>query len=162
MAEEPRIGIWVCECGGNIGDVVEVPRVVEELKDEVAYVREERYLCSAPSIENIKEMVKKHNLDRVVLASCTPNMHQETFKTNLEEVGLNPSLLEIVNVREQVSWVHKDDHEGATQIALDLIRGSIARAKESVALESKKMKVIPRGTCYRWRRCRYHLKPKNG
>ena len=143
MAEEPRIGVWVCECGGNIGDVVDVPSVAERLKGEVAYVREERYLCSAPSIEGIKNAVEKRNLDRVILACCTPNMHHETFKGNLEEVGLNPALLEIVNVREQCSWVHKDDHEGATMKALDLIRGAIARARESVPLESKRMKVNP-------------------
>ena len=143
MAEKPRIGVWVCECGGNIGDVVDVPRVSEQLKDEVAYVREERYLCSAPSIEEIKGAVEKQNLDRVILACCTPNMHRETFKGNLEDVGLNPALLEMVNVREQCSWVHKDDHEGATMKTLDLIRGAIARAKESVALESKPMDVNP-------------------
>ena len=143
MGEEPRIGVWVCECGGNIGDVVDVPSIAGRLKEEVAYVREERYLCSAPSIETIKQMVERQRLDRVVLACCTPNMHQETFKANLEEVGLNPSLLEMVNIREQCSWVHKDDHEGATQKALDLIRGAVARAKESVALESKRMEVNP-------------------
>jgi heterodisulfide reductase subunit A len=143
MVEEPRIGVWVCECGGNIGDVVDVPSVSEQLKGEVAYVREERYLCSAPSIEEIKGAVGKHKLDRVILACCTPNMHRETFKGNLEEVGLNPALLEMVNVREQCSWVHKDDHEGATVKALDLIRGAIAKAKESMALESKSMRVNP-------------------
>ena len=142
MGEDLRIGVWVCECGGNIGDVVEVPSIAKSLKGEVAYVREERYLCSSPSVENIKEMMKKRNLDRVILACCTPNMHWETFKEGLEEAGLNPALLEIVNIREQCSWVHKDDHEGATHKALDLIRGAISRAKESVALESKSMDVV--------------------
>jgi heterodisulfide reductase subunit A len=142
MGEDLRIGVWVCECGGNIGDVVEVPSLAKSLKSEVAYVREERYLCSSPSVENIKDMVGKRNLDRVVLACCTPNMHWETFKEGLEEAGLNPALLEIVNIREQCSWVHKGDHEGATRKALDLIRGAISRAKESVALESKSMDVV--------------------
>ena len=143
MGEGLRIGVWICECGGNIGDVVDVKRVAEVLKKEAAYVDEERYLCSSQSIEAIKGAVKRQRLDRVVLACCTPNMHRETFKSNLEEVGLNPALFEMVNIREQCSWVHKEDPEGATQKALDLIRGAIARARESVPLESKRMKVSP-------------------
>jgi heterodisulfide reductase subunit A len=143
MGEDLRIGVWVCECGGNIGDVVDVDSVVEALKPEVVYTRKERYLCSSPSIDQIKGAVERQKLDRVVLACCTPKMHRETFKGNLEEVGLNPALLEIVNIREQCSWVHKEDHEGATQKALDLTRGAIERARESQPLESKRMKVSP-------------------
>lgn len=143
MGEDLRIAVWICECGGNIGDVVDVPGVSERIKGEVAYVKEERYLCSSPSIDSIKAAVEKQKLDRVVLACCTPKLHHETFKGNLEEVGLNPALLEIVNIREQCSWVHKEDHEGATQKGLDLIRGAIARTKESVALESKMMETVP-------------------
>ncbi len=143
MTDTPRIGVWLCECGGNIGDVVETDTVVETLKPEVAFVKKERYLCSKPSVDAIKEAVEKQKLDRVVLACCTPKMHRETFLSNLAEKGVNPAYLEMVNVREQCSWVHKEDHEGATLKTMDLIRGAIARAKESVALESKRMKVIP-------------------
>jgi heterodisulfide reductase subunit A len=143
MTDSPRIGVWLCECGGNIGDVVETDRVVEELKPEVAFVKKERYLCSKPSVDAIKDAVEKQHLDRVVLACCTPKMHRETFLSNLAEKGVNPAYLEMVNVREQCSWVHKEDHEGATLKTLDLIRGAVARAKESVALESKRMKVVP-------------------
>ncbi|RLI08273.1 disulfide reductase, partial [Candidatus Bathyarchaeota archaeon] len=85
-----RIGVWVCECGGNIGDVVDVQRVVDAINPEVAYARRERYLCSKPSVEQIKAAVKRQKLDRVVLACCTPKMHRETFTRNLEEAGLNP------------------------------------------------------------------------
>lgn len=143
MSEDFRIGVWVCECGGNIGDVVEVPSVADQLEAEVAYVHRERYLCSSPSVEGIKAAVEEHKLDRVVLACCTPNMHTETFRSNLEQAGVNSALLEIVNVREQCSWVHEEDHEGATLKALDLIRGAIARIKESTPLESKAMEVSP-------------------
>ena len=143
MGEDLRIGVWVCECGGNIGDVVDVHAVAEAIKPDVAYVKEERYLCSSPSIDSIKATVERRKLDRVVLASCTPTMHRETFKANLEEVGLNPALFEMVNIREQCSWVHKEDHEGATQKALDLTRGAIARARESTPLESRSMDVAP-------------------
>jgi heterodisulfide reductase subunit A len=143
MGETPRIGVWVCECGGNIGDVVDVERVVDAVKPDVAYVRKERYLCSKPSIDAMKQAVERQRLDRVVLACCTPKMHRETFLGNLEEKGVNPAFLEMVNIREQDSWVHKDDHEGATLKAIDLVRGAIERAKEAVPLESKTMKVVP-------------------
>ncbi|MGD2201023.1 MAG: 4Fe-4S binding protein [Candidatus Bathyarchaeota archaeon] len=141
MGEDLKIGVWVCECGGNIGDVVDVPSVADSLKGEVAYVKEERYLCSNPAVEGIKDMVERRGLDRVVLACCTPNMHRETFKESIEEAGLNAALFEIVNIREQCSWVHKEDHEGATRKVLDLIRGAIARVRDSVPLEAKSMEV---------------------
>ena len=139
---EPKIGVWVCECGGNIGDVVETKEVIEAIGDDVEYSNVDRYLCSKPSVDAIKQMVKEKGLDRVVLACCTPNMHRTTFLSNLEEEGLNQGFLEMVNIREQCSWVHKDDHEGATQKSLDLIKGAIARARESTALDSKKMEVV--------------------
>jgi heterodisulfide reductase subunit A len=138
-----RIGVWICECGGNIGDVVETEKVEKALKEDVTYTKVERYLCSKPSIDSIKESVEKENLDSVILACCTPNMHRTTFLSNLEEKGLNPANLEIVNIREQCSWVHKEDSNGATNKSLDLIRGAIERAKESFALKSKKMETIP-------------------
>ena len=141
MGEDTRIGVWVCECGGNIGDVVDVQSVTDSLKSEVTHVEQNSYLCSSPSVEKIKSTIKEQGLNRVVLACCTPNMHNETFKSNLKEAGLNPALLEIVNIREQCSWVHKDDHEGATEKALDLIKGGIERVRNSVALESKTMDV---------------------
>ena len=142
MSDE-KIGVWVCECGGNIGDVVETQEVADAIKDEVAYVNVERYLCSKPGVDGIKQAVEKQGLDRVVLACCTPKMHRTTFLSNLEEKGVNPAFLEIVNIREQCSWVHKDDHEGATQKALDLVRGAVTKVKESVPLESKRMEVVP-------------------
>jgi len=143
MSEKPKIGVWVCECGGNIGDVVETEKVAEELQDEADYIQVERYLCSSPSVENIKKKVEEENLDRVVLACCTPKMHRTTFLGNLEEQGLNQGFLEIVNIREQCSWVHKDDHDGATIKSLDLIRGAIERTKQSTALKAAKMDVVP-------------------
>ena len=139
---KPKIGVWVCECGGNIGDVVDANEVIESIGDNVEVSTVERYLCSKPSVDTIREMVKEKGLDRVILACCTPNMHRTTFLSNLEEDGLNQGFLEMVNIREQCSWVHKDDHEGATTKALDLIKGAISRARESTELESKKMEVV--------------------
>ena len=140
---KPKIGVWVCECGGNISDVVDTEEVVESLSDDVEATTIERYLCSKPSVDNIKRIVKEKGLDRVVLACCTPKMHQTTFLSNLEEEGLNKGFLEMVNIREQCSWVHKDDHEGATEKAKDLVKGAIERSKESIELETKTMKVVP-------------------
>jgi len=104
MSEDLRIGVWVCECGGNIGDVVEVPSVADQLEAEVAYVHRERYLCSSPSVEGIKAAVEEHSLDRVVLACCTPNMHTETFRSNLEQAGIN-----------SLQPVHPDPEDGEYQ-----------------------------------------------
>ncbi|TRO53219.1 hydrogenase iron-sulfur subunit [Candidatus Bathyarchaeota archaeon] len=140
---KPKIGVWVCECGGNIGDIVDTKKVKESMGDDVEVATVERYLCSKPSVDTIRQMVKEKGLDRVVLACCTPKMHHTTFLSNLEEEGLNQGFLEMVNIREQCSWVHKNDHEGATQKAEDLIHGAIERAKESVELESKVMEVVP-------------------
>ncbi len=140
---KPKIGVWVCECGGNIGDVVDTESVIESLGDDVDVKTIERYLCSKPSVDNIRKKVKEEGLDRVVLACCTPKMHHTTFLSNLEEEGLNQGFLEMVNIREQCSWVHKNDHEGATKKATDLVKGAIERAKESTMLDSKKMEVVP-------------------
>ena len=140
---KPKIGVWVCECGGNISDVVDTAKIVESLGDDVDVSTVERYLCSKPSIDNIRKMVKEKGLERVVLACCTPKMHHTTFLRNLEEDGFNQGFLAIVNIREQCSWVHKDDKEGATEKANDLIKGAVERTKESSELKSKKMEVVP-------------------
>ncbi len=103
----PRIGIFVCECGGNIGEVVDVKAVVDTVKSwpDVAVAKFHKYLCSKPAQEMILDAVKKENLDRVVVASCTPRMHLATFQSVLERAGLNPFMLEFVNIREQDSWI---------------------------------------------------------
>ncbi len=134
-----RIGIFVCECGGNIGDVVDVKVVLEAVKDwkGVVAAKYQKYLCSKPSQEVIVEAIKKKDLDRVVIASCTPRMHLATFQSVLERAGLNPYMLEFVNIREQASWVHgPQSSEAATKKAISLIRGSYERSLELEPLES--------------------------
>lgn len=129
----PRIGIFVCECGGNIGDVVDVKSVVDTVKNwqGVAVAKYHKYLCSKPAQEIILEAVKKQNLDRVVVASCTPRMHLATFQNVLERAGLNPYMLEFVNIREQDSWVHGPHASAeATRKAISLIRGGYERSAE--------------------------------
>ncbi|MEM3627786.1 MAG: 4Fe-4S binding protein [Candidatus Bathyarchaeia archaeon] len=135
----PRIGIFVCECGGNIGDVVDVKAVVEAVKnwEGVVVAKQHKYLCSKPAQEMIIEAIKKNNLDRVVVASCTPRMHLQTFQSVLERAGLNPYMLEFVNIREQSSWVHGPHASAeATKKAISLIRGGYERSFELEPLET--------------------------
>jgi heterodisulfide reductase subunit A len=135
----PRIGIFVCECGGNIGDVIDVNTVINTVKNWKGVVVAEynNYLCSKPAQESILEAVKKDGLDRVVVASCTPRMHLVTFQSVLERAGLNPYMLEFVNIREQISWVHGPHKSaGATRKAISLIRGGYERSWELEPLET--------------------------
>jgi len=135
----PRIGIFVCECGGNIGEVVNVKTVVDTVKSwpDVAVAKFNKYLCSKPAQEMILDAVKKENLDRVVVASCTPRMHLATFQSVLERAGLNPFMLEFVNIREQDSWI-LGPHPSpvATKKAISLIRGGYERSKELEPLQT--------------------------
>jgi len=142
-AEKPRVGIFVCECGGNIGDVVDVKKVVEAVKgwEGVAVAKYHKYLCSRPAQEMIIEAIKKNNLDRVVVASCTPRMHLPTFQSVLERAGLNPYMLEFVNIREHDSWVHgPKPSEEATRKAISLIRGGYERSLHLEPLQPIKEK----------------------
>ncbi len=135
----PRVGIFVCECGGNIGDVVDVKAVIEAVKtwEGVVVAKYNKYLCSRPAQDIIINAITKKNLDRVVVASCTPRMHLPTFQSVLERAGLNPYMLEFVNIREQASWVHGPKASAeATKKALTLIRGGYERSLELEPLES--------------------------
>jgi heterodisulfide reductase subunit A len=136
--KSPKIGVFVCECGGNIGEVVDVKAVVDAVKtwEGVAVAKYHKYLCSKPAQEMILDAVKKENLDRVVVASCTPRMHLATFQSVLERAGLNPFMLEFVNIREQDSWIlgpHPSTE--ATKKAISLIRGGYERSRELEPLQ---------------------------
>jgi len=137
--KSPKIGIFVCECGGNIGDIVDVKSVVDAVKswEGVAVAKYHKYLCSKPAQEMILDAVKKEGLDRVVVASCTPRMHLATFQSVLERAGLNPFMLEFVNIREEDSWVHGPHASPeATRKAVSLIKGGYERAKELEPLQT--------------------------
>ncbi len=126
----PRIGVFVCDCGLNIAGVVdtaEVSRYAATLPGVVAVIRN-RYTCADPGQNEIKKAIAEHNLDRVVIASCTPKIHEPTFRKCVAEGGLNPYLMEMANIREHCSWVHQADRAGATEKAKDLVRSSVARA----------------------------------
>jgi heterodisulfide reductase subunit A len=142
MGEEPRIGVYVCHCGLNIAGTVNVKEVVEYAKSlpNVVEARDYVFMCSAPGQDIIKEGIKKHNLNRVVVAACSPTMHEHTFRSALAEAGLNPYLLEIANIREQCSWVHSDK-EAATAKAKILVRMAVAKVSLLEPLEDIKFKV---------------------
>ena len=128
--EAPRIGVFICNCGINIGGTVNVPGIVEFAKGlpGVVYAEENLYTCSQDTQEKIKEAVRQHRLNRVVVASCTPRTHEPLFQETLREAGLNPHLFEMANIRDQCSWVHMKEPQEATQKAEELVRMAVAKA----------------------------------
>ncbi len=129
--EEPRIGAFICSCGTNIAGTVEVKEVVEYVKTlpGVVHVENTIYTCSADSLKLIQERVQELNLNRVVVASCTPRTHEPLFRDTIREVGLNPYLFEMANIRDQCSWVHMGQKGEATEKAKELVRMAIACSK---------------------------------
>jgi len=127
--EEPRVGVFVCHCGSNIGGFLNVPDVAEYAKTlpHVAHAENMLYTCSQDSIAKITERVKELGLNRVVVASCTPRTHEPLFQDSIRAAGLNPYLFEMANIRNQCSWVHSKDWEGATRKAKEIVRMSVAR-----------------------------------
>jgi len=132
-----RVGVFICHCGSNISAVVDVNYVAEAAKKipNVAYATHYKYMCSDPGQEEIIKAVNEHNLNRVVVASCSPRLHEPTFQKTLQRAGLNPYLLEIANIREQCSWVHSKFKDLATAKAIALIRMMVAKASENVPLQ---------------------------
>jgi heterodisulfide reductase subunit A len=137
MGETPRkqdrlrIGVFVCECGLNIAGTIDctaVSRYAETL-DDVVVVVQNKYTCADPGQNEIKRAIAEHKLNRVVIASCTPKIHEPTFRQCVADAGLNPYLFERVNIREHCSWVHQGEKEKATLKAKDLVRSGVARAR---------------------------------
>ena len=140
--KKERVGVYVCHCGTNIAGTVDCKSVSEYAQgiDGVVVSRDSTYTCSEPGQNQIVEDIKKYNLTKVVVASCSPKMHEKTFRKTIEAAGLNPYVLEMVNLREQCSWVHKDKVE-ATKKAKDLVRGGVFRASRLEGLQSKEISV---------------------
>ena len=147
MEGEARVGVYICHCGMNIAGVVDVEEVAKYVGDlpGVATAKHYVYICSQPGQALIKEDIKKLNLNRVVVASCSPRMHEPTFRKVLEEAGLNPFLFEMANIREHVSWAHMRMVEKATGKAKDLIRMAVARAKLLEPVSRVEVGVVGRG-----------------
>jgi len=141
--KEPRIGVFVCHCGINIGSVVNVPEVMEYAKTlpNVAYAERNLYTCSGDTQKKIKEVIEEHDLNRVVVASCTPRTHEPLFQNTIREAGLNKYLFDMANIRDQCSWVHRLEPEKATEKAKDLVRMAVAKAARLEALPQPKIPV---------------------
>jgi len=140
--EEKKVGVYICHCGGNISDTVDVVKVKEAASKfpGVKIAETYEYVCSDPGQDLIAKGIKEQGINRVVVAACTPKMHLDTFRQNVKSAGLNPYFLEMTNIREQCSWIH-GDKESATTKAIDLIRGAVERSKYLESLEPKIMPV---------------------
>ncbi|EFK07878.1 CoB--CoM heterodisulfide reductase iron-sulfur subunit A family protein [delta proteobacterium NaphS2] len=143
---EPRIGVFVCNCGINIGGVVDVPAVTEYAATlpNVVFTDQNLFTCSQDTQEKIKKVIQEENINRVVVAACSPTTHEALFQDSLSESGLNKYLFEMANIRNQNSWVHRDDPEAATEKAKDLIRMAAARASLLEPLRAKTITVNKR------------------
>lgn len=130
-----RVGVFVCDCGTNIASVVDTEKVAQEAKKipGVAFSTTYKYMCSDPGQDLIKNAIKEQKLEQVVVASCSPRMHEPTFRKAVQGGGLNPYLFEMVNLREQDSWVHHDKNE-ATLKALELIKAGVAKVLKNKPL----------------------------
>ncbi|MEE4352405.1 MAG: FAD-dependent oxidoreductase [Desulfatiglans sp.] len=128
--QKPRLGVFVCNCGVNIGGIADVPSIVEYAKalPNVAYVEENLFTCSQDTQEKMVEVIKEQKLNRIVVAACTPRTHEPLFQETIRNAGLNPYLFEMANIRNQCTWCHSQDKKMATDKSKDLIRMAVARA----------------------------------
>jgi len=131
MNEQPRIGVFICYCGQNIAATVEIAQLMEFAKaqPDVVCVMENRYTCADPGQNEIKTAIAEHNLNRVVVAACSPKMHEPTFRKCCEEAGLNPFLFEMANIREMCSWCHPNDKQESTDKAKEIIQMALAKVR---------------------------------
>jgi len=146
LGETPRIGVFVCNCGINIGGIVDVDAVQEHAATLpfVVFTDQNLFTCSQDTQDKIKEKIKEHKLNRVVVASCSPKTHEQMFMETLEACGLNKYLFEMANIRNQDSWIHSKMPTAATGKAKDLVQMAVARAATLYPLNEKRIPVIPR------------------
>jgi heterodisulfide reductase subunit A-like polyferredoxin len=145
--EEPRIGVFVCHCGKNIASVVDVERVahIAAQQPNVVFATHTMYTCADSSLNNIRDIIHEHRLNRVVVASCTPRTHEPIFRDTLKEAGLNPYLFELANIRDQCSWVHSAEPAKATDKAEELMKMAVARARMLTPLSGSSFSVNQTG-----------------
>jgi heterodisulfide reductase subunit A-like polyferredoxin len=138
--EEPRIGVFICHCGHNIASVVDVQAVADQARTlpNVVYAETDLFTCSDISQARLRNVILQHRLNRVVIASCSPRTHEALFQETLRESGLNPYLFAMTNIRDQCSWVHRDDPARATVKACDLMRMAVGRARWLRSLETRR------------------------
>jgi len=142
----PRIGVYVCHCGLNIAKTVDCLKVAESAAalEDVVVSQNVPYACSEPGQQSIKQDIIEQNLDRIVVASCSPRLHEPTFRQMVQSAGLNPYLMEMANLREHCSWVHMDSPDAATEKALDLTKMAVARVRNLQPLKPEKLPLIKR------------------
>lgn len=143
QAEPPRVGVFVCHCGMNIAGTVNIKELAEYAKTipDVVIVKENRYTCADPGQEQIRKTIKEYKLNRVVVAACSPRMHEPTFRKTVSEAGLNPFVFEMANIREFDSWCHPSTPEEATAKAKDIVRMAVAKARLLTPLETMEVPV---------------------
>lgn len=146
MDDNVRVGVFVCHCGLNIAGTVDCHRVADAAAamPGVVFVQENRYTCSEPGQEEIKKGIKEHDLDKVVVAACSPRLHEPTFRKACGDAGLNPYLMEMINIREHCAWVHISEKEEATDKAVDLVKMAVERAKNLAPQREAKVSVSPK------------------
>jgi heterodisulfide reductase subunit A len=142
-----RIGVFVCHCGTNIAGSVDVERVVEEIErfPEVVYAVDYKYMCSDPGQQLIRDHIRTDRLDGVIVAACSPAMHETTFRKTAEAVGMNAYQAEIANIREQSSWVHQEQQEAATNKAIETIQTMVAKVHYNQSLTPFYLPLVKRG-----------------
>ncbi len=140
-----RVGVFVCWCGSNIARTVDVQRVAEEAGriPGVVFATDYKYMCSEPGQTMVRDAIRDHRLDRVVVASCSPRLHEPTFQRCISEAGLNPYMVEMANIREHCSWVHQDK-DAATEKAIDLVRMAVAKARRDFPLFRNEIPITKR------------------
>ena len=144
--DEVRVGVFVCHCGINISSVVDVADVAKYAggMEGVTYYTESLYSCSQDAQEVLKQKIKEHKLNRVVIAACSPRTHEPLFQETLKDAGLNRNLFEMVNIRDQCSWVHANEPAAATDKSRDLVRMAVAKARHIQPLAEQTVPVTPR------------------
>jgi heterodisulfide reductase subunit A len=142
---EPRVGVYVCHCGHNIAGTVDVEHVAEWAMNlpHVVVARHEKFMCASTGQEQIEEDIKEFNLTHVVVASCSPHMHERTFRNACARAGLNPYMFEMANIREHASWVHPDDKDGATDKAKALVSAAVHRVYHHEPLDPMDVNIRP-------------------
>ncbi len=140
---DKKIGVFICHCGSNIAGVVDIEKVMDAIRGlpNVAVIDDYKYVCSKPGQQIVKDHIKNLRLEAVVIAACSPRMHEPTFRQAMREAGLNPFVLEIANIREHNSWIHADEPEAATEKAIDLVRMAVARARLLEPLEEPEVTI---------------------
>src|SRR3989304_944452 len=133
-----KLGVFICHCGVNIAGTVDVQSVAERIGKivEVAHSTDYIYMCSEPGQQTIREAIRQKGLDGVVVACCSPSMHENTFRKAVKSEGVNPFLCEIANIREQCSWVHQKEKEEATKKAEEIIRATLEKVRRDESLEA--------------------------